>query len=149
MPRPPKPAAERKRARAGKPIAPPVLQSSRWSRAEELLADLLPTGDVCETIMLEFGVSRSTAMGDIRAARDRWAAESAKERPAKRAEMHARVRRIERLALRKGDLPTALKALSLASDLDGLRQKGDEPATGALTPEQEEALREALGKRPA
>ena len=149
MPRSPKAPHDRRRSGSRIPVAPLVWQSERWDFAEALLVDLVPTAEVVRRLAERFEVSESTAYQDVRAARDRWTVEASKERPAKRQEMHARLRRVERAALAKGDLSTVVKVLSLASDLDGLRQKGDEAPTGALTPEESEALREALGKRPA
>lgn len=111
------------RARSSKPIPPPPAKLTREARVEQLLAEGNRTNAVCRLAAAEFEVSEDTIKGDVAAIRDRWAAESAASRPAKRAELEAQADELFRRCMESGDHKGAAMALQLKADLHGARMR--------------------------
>lgn len=110
-------------ARAGskQPVPPPPQRQTRLERVEELLVSGTRTMRLVATVMTEYDVSERQALDDVKAVRDRWAAESDAERPQKRAEMLAQVEDLYGRCLAANDRKAAVQALTLKADLHGAR----------------------------
>lgn len=125
------------RARSQKPIAPSPRTQTRIERVEELLVQGTRTMTLVATVMAEHEVSERQVLDDVAKVRERWAAESAADRPQKRAEMLAQVEDLYGRCLADNDRKVAVQALQLKADLHGLRvrpmaavvQPGAAPAT--------------------
>lgn len=109
------------RARSQEPIPPSVPQMTREARVEQLLVSGHRTGQVVAMIATEFDVSERTVLDDVATVRDRWAKESADERPRVRAEMLAQVEDLYRQCRADNDHKVAVATLQLKADLHGLR----------------------------
>lgn len=111
------------RSRNAQPIPPPPSKLAREARVEQLLATGHRTNAVCRIAAEEYGVTKDTVMGDVAVIRDRWAAESAASRPAKRAELEAQADELFRRCMESGDHKGAAMALQLKADLHGARMR--------------------------
>lgn len=109
------------RARSPKPIPPPPSKLAREARVEQLLATGHRTNAVCRVVAEEYGVAEDTVKGDVVAVRDRWARESAVDRPAKRAELEAQADELFQRCMASDDHKGAAMALQLKADLNGAR----------------------------
>ncbi len=111
------------RARSPKPIPPPPSKLAREARVEQLLATGHRTLAVCRLVAAEYDVAEDTVKGDVVAVRARWAAESAADRPAKRAELEAQADELFQRCMAAGDHKGAAMALQLKADLHGARMR--------------------------
>lgn len=109
------------RARSSKPIPPPARTTTRLERVEELMVAGTRTMQLVATVVAEHEVSERQVLEDVKAVRDRWAAESEVDRPHKRAEMLAQVEDLYGRCLDAGDRKVAVQALQLKADLHGAR----------------------------
>lgn len=109
------------RARSRNPIPPTPRTQTRLERVEELLVTGTRATSLVAIVTEEHDVSERQVFDDIRAVRDRWAAESEAQRPHKRAEMLAQVEDLYGRCVEAGDRKVAVQALQLKADLHGLR----------------------------
>lgn len=109
------------RSRNSRPIPPPPGTLAREARVEQLLATGHRTNAVCRIAAAEYGVAEDTVMGDVARIRDRWAKESAADRPAKRAELEAQADELFQRCMASDDHKGAAMALQLKADLNGAR----------------------------
>lgn len=111
------------RARSPNPIPPPPSKLAREARVEQLLATGHRTNAVCRIVAAEYDVAEDTVKGDVVAVRNCWAAESAADRPAKRAELEAQADELFQRCMAADDHKGAAMALQLKADLNGARMR--------------------------
>lgn len=111
------------RARSPQPIPSTPGKLTREARVEQLLATGHRTNAVCRLVMAEYDVTERTVLSDVATVRDRWAAESAADRPAKRAELEAQADELFRRCMATDDHRGAAMALQLKADLHGARMR--------------------------
>lgn len=135
------------RARSQKPIAPSPRTQTRIERVEELLVQGTRTMTLVATVMAEHEVSERQVLDDVAKVRERWAAESAADRPQKRAEMLAQVEDLYGRCLADNDRKVAVQTLQLKADLHGLRVRPMPAlvAPGAKAKDIDAWLSDALG----
>lgn len=109
------------RARAREPIPPSPRMTTRLERVEELLTRGTRTMKLVAIVSEEHDCCADTVLNDVAQVRNRWALESAADRPAKRAEMLAQVEDLYGQCVEAGDRKAAVAALTLKADLHGAR----------------------------
>lgn len=120
------------RAGSQKPVPPPTPKLSREEEVEQLLVANVRPSHAVKIIMQRHDVSERQVWDDIKAARDRWAKESAENRPQRRAEIEAQADDLYNRCVLAGDRKVAVQVLTLKADLQGARMR---PMAAIVSPD--------------
>ena len=92
----------------------------RLREVEKMLVLHIATGEIVRRIAQKFNVSDRTARYDIQRVYALWDEQSRLERPARRSQMRATLRKLLQLAIQENDVKAAVLVCDRIAKLDGL-----------------------------